>query len=103
MKNSKIVKYINILIVSFILVLSFNDISWAEPKEYSLGNKTYSKAEIINNDVVFKGIFSSYSFHFNVDKWVSVEKITTDINIDVNQLVSTARESYMEFHFILHR
>ncbi len=95
MKNSKIVKYINILIVSFILVLSFNDISWAEPKEYSLGNKTYSKAEIINNDVVFKGIFSSYSFHFNVDKWVSVEKITTDINIDVNQLVSTARESYI--------
>ncbi|WP_066894749.1 cellulose biosynthesis cyclic di-GMP-binding regulatory protein BcsB [Clostridium nigeriense] len=95
MKSSKLVKYVNVLILSFILVLSFNDISWAEPKDYSLGNKTYSKSEIINNDVVFKGIFSSYSFQFKVDKWINVEKITTNINLDVNQLISKARESYI--------
>ena len=95
MKSFKLVKYINVLILSFILLISFNNVSWAEPKRYSLGNETFSKSEVISNDIVFKGVFSNYSFYFNVDKWINVESLTSNINLDVNQLISSAKESYI--------
>ncbi|MBD7916098.1 cellulose biosynthesis cyclic di-GMP-binding regulatory protein BcsB [Clostridium sp. Sa3CUN1] len=96
MKNNKLRKSFIIVILAFIL-LSFNKISFAEPKENFLGNNIYSKSEIINSDIIFKGVFSNYSFYFNVDKWINVESLTSNININVNQLVDSSKESYITF------
>lgn len=96
MKKNKLTKSFIILILSFIS-LSFNKISFAEPKEHFLGNTIYSKSEIINSDIIFKGVFSNYSFYFNIDKWINVENLTSNINININQLVDSSKESYITF------
>lgn len=96
MKNNKLRKSFIILILSFI-VLSFNKISFAEPKEDFLGNNIYLKSEKINSDIIFKGVFSNYSFYFNIDKWTNIESLISNININVNQLVDSSKESYITF------
>ncbi|MDZ5000856.1 hypothetical protein GNF79_17685, partial [Clostridium perfringens] len=68
-------KAIHILILSFLLVSIFNLITFAAPKSYSVGKKSYVKKETINNDVIFKGVFTSHSIYFSIEKWWSVEKI----------------------------
>lgn len=97
MKKPKIVRVLNILILTCLLVTFPIKVTLAKPKEYSLGNIAYTRYQKINDDIVFKGVFSSHSIYFNVDEWINVDSMESEINLNINQLVSNSKESYITF------
>lgn len=91
-------KVVHILIVSLLLVSIFNLTTFAAAKSYSLGKKSYVKKETINNDVIFKGVFTSHSIYFNIEKWWSIENVEAEIKLSINQLVDLTKDSYITFN-----
>ncbi|AOR23545.1 cellulose biosynthesis cyclic di-GMP-binding regulatory protein BcsB [Clostridium taeniosporum] len=53
--------------------------------------KTYT----MGNDLSFKGVFSSHSWYFNINKWWSVNNVETNIRFSINQLVDAEKDAYI--------
>lgn len=87
-----------IVILSIILFISsFENVVLAEQNN-NIGGKSYIKNEVINDDITFKGVFTSHSIYFNIDKWWSIENVDIEINLSVNQLVDVTKDSYITFN-----
>ncbi|WP_051993135.1 hypothetical protein [Clostridium sartagoforme] len=91
-------RLLTIVILSIILFISsFENVVLAEQNN-NIGSKSYIKNEVINDDITFKGVFTSHSIYFNIDKWWSIENVDIEINLSVNQLVDVTKDSYITFN-----
>ena len=78
-------RLLTIVILSIILFISsFENVVLAEQNN-NIGGKSYIKNEVINDDITFKGVFTSHSIDCNMDKWWSIEHVDIQINLTVNQ------------------
>lgn len=102
MRNNKILKFFaTIMIVfSFVFLLQFNiNIKKAEaaPKDNKVTNELSQKTFNIDSDVVFKGVFSSHSWFFDVDKWWNTEEVQGEITFSINQVIQKGVQTYLTF------
>lgn len=84
-------KIFSILILSIVMFSLIGNISYADEK-YEV------KTTTINNDMVFKGVSTSQSIYFSIDKWWDVHSVDIDINISINQIVDKTKDAYITFN-----
>lgn len=57
------------------------------------GQKTFD----VGDEIVFKGVFSSHSWYFNIDKWWNVNSVDLDFNYSLNQILDDNAKAYLTF------
>ncbi|SFC19747.1 cellulose biosynthesis cyclic di-GMP-binding regulatory protein BcsB [Clostridium uliginosum] len=61
--------------------------------ENAVNTKTYKSG----SDIVFKGVFSSHSWYFNINKWWKVSSVEAEVKLSINQLVDKNKDTYVSF------
>ncbi len=87
-----------LLIFSFTILIGFtlnHNMANASPKENKVTNQSNKKTFYIDSDVVFKGVFSSHSWFFNIEKWWDTDYVEAEIDFSMNQVVQKGVESYL--------
>lgn len=101
MGNKKIFKFITTIVIvfsfAFLFQININSKKAEAAPSNSITKVANQKTFNIDSDVVFRGVFSSHSWFFDVDKWWSTNEVTGEITFSINQVVQKGVESYLTF------
>lgn len=88
-KNFKVV----IIIVIFSLIVSITNIKTGKAAPINDLDGEKFKQFNLGSEVAFRGVFSSYSWFLNIDKWWTLDKVEGNIFYNVTQLIDDKKEA----------
>ena len=101
MGNKKIFKFITTIIIvfsfAFLFQININSKKVEATPSNSITKEENQKTFSIDSDVVFRGVFSSHSWFFDIDKWWSTNEVNGEITFSINQVVQKGVETYLTF------
>ncbi len=92
MKKRKHSKYTLIILIVFIINMGFCNLK-AEAAPDDIRSKSFS----LGSDINFKGVFSSHSLYFDVDKYVQAKSLDADIYFNISQLIDDKQGATITF------
>lgn len=92
MKKRKHSKFSLVILIVFIINMGFFNLKVSASPE-DLKYKTFS----LGSDVNFKGVFSSHSMYFDIDKYVQAKSLESDVYFNVSQLIDDKKNATITF------
>lgn len=97
MKNNKIFRSI-VTILLIINIISFIDISVFQNEACAVAkNEIRQRSFNMGSDIIFKGVFSSHSLYFDLDKNMILDSAEININFSITQLVDDKKDATITF------
>lgn len=105
MKIKKMYKTLITVLIIIASLISVNPVKATETDLFSKleinsvkdENKENIKYFKLNNDIVFKGLFSDYTWYFKVDKMWDTESVNLDFLYSVTQIIDKSKDATITF------